>query len=89
MRIFYLVVTVGLADFVTFNLSQEDFDNLVKQVNLLEATVESHEYHIIELKNDNERLASQNENLLERVTRLEVRLSFVGLSLTTAFATVR
>ena len=50
MRFFYLVVTVGLADFVTINVSQEDFENLVKQVNLLEATVESHEYHIRELK---------------------------------------
>ena len=78
MRFFYLVVTVGLADFVTINVSQEDFENLVKQVNLLEATVESHEYHIRELKNDTERLTSQNENLLERVTRLEVSLRFVG-----------
>ena len=78
MRILYFVVTVGLADFVNFNVSQEDFDNLVKQVSLLEATVENHEYQIRELKNDNEILTSQNENLLERVTRLEVRLSFVG-----------
>ena len=78
MRILYFVVTVGLADFVNFNVSQEDFDNLVKQVSLLEATVESHEYQIRELKNENEILASQNENLLERVTRLEVRLSFFG-----------
>ena len=78
MRILFFVITVGLADFVNFNVSQEDFDNLVKQVSLLEATVESHEYQIRELKNENEILASQNENLLERVTRLEVRLSFVG-----------
>ena len=77
MRILFFVITVGLADFVNFNVSQEDFDNLVKQVSLLEATVENHEYQIRELKNDNEILASQNENLLERVTRLEVRLSFV------------
>ena len=69
---------MGLADFVNFNVSQEDFDNLVKQVSLLEATVENHEYQIRELKNENEILASQNENLLERVTRLEVRLSFVS-----------
>ena len=79
MRIFYFLVTVGLADFVNFNVSQEDFDNLVEQVYSLQATVESHEHHIRELKNDNEILASQNENLLERVTRLEVRLSLVDM----------
>ena len=40
MRILTFLVTVGLADIVGLNVSQEDFDNLVKQVSLLEATVE-------------------------------------------------
>ena len=78
MRILYFLVTVGLANFANFNVSQEDFDNLVKQVSLLETTVESHEYQIRELKSDNEILTSQNKDLLERVTRLEVSLRFVG-----------
>ena len=129
MRILIFLVTVGLADIVGLNVSQEDFDNLVKQVSLLEATVEGledqnavqtrqisdlvsdgedqqskiqeleatvegledqnvvqsqqiedllsavedHGYQIAELQNDNEILAAQNENLIERVTRLEVR----------------
>ena len=116
-------------DIVGLNVSQEDFDNLVKQVTLLEATVEGLEdqnavqsrqignlvsdgenqeskiqeleatvegledqnvvqsekiedllsavedqgYQIAELQNDNGILAAQNENLIERVTRLEVR----------------
>ena len=98
MLILIFLVAVGLADIASLNVSQEDFDNLVKQVSLLEATVEGledqnastivkiaeleaaaedHEYQIAELQNDNERLAAQNENLIERVTRLEA--SFFGL----------
>ena len=129
MRILIFLVTVGLADIASLNVSQEDFDNLVKQVSLMEATVEGledqnavqsrqiadlvsdaedqeskiqaleatvegleeqnvvqseqiedllsavedHGYQIAELQNDNEILAAQNENLIERVTRLEVR----------------
>ena len=128
MRVLIFLVTVGLADIASLNVSQEDFDNLVKQVSLLEATVEGledqnavqsrqiadlvsdgedqeskiqeleaivegleeqnvvqseqiedllsavedHGYQIAELQNDNEILAAQNENLIERVTRLEV-----------------
>ena len=128
MRILIFLVTVGLADIASLNVSQEDFDNLVKQVSLMEATVEGledqnavqsrqiadlvsdaedqeskiqaleatvegleeqnvvqseqiedllsavedHGYQIAELQNDNEILAAQNENLIERVTRLEV-----------------
>ena len=131
MRILIFLVTVGFADIASLNVSQEDFDNLVKQVSLMEATVEGledqnavqsrqiadlvsdaedqeskiqaleatvegleeqnvvqseqiedllsavedHGYQIAELQNDNEILAAQNENLIERVTRLEVRFS--------------
>jgi len=138
MRILIFLVTLGLADIASLNVSQEDFDNLVKQVSLLEATVEGLEdqnavqsrqiadlvsasedqegkiqeleavvggleeqnvvqseqiedlssavqdqgYQIAELQNDNEILAAQNENLIERVTRLEVGFSNVYIHLT-------
>ena len=87
MRILIFLVTVCLADFASFNVTQDDFENLVKQVAKLETTVE-------ELENQNsdntkkiaeleaaavdheyhiEELQNENENLIERVTRLEVK----------------
>ena len=87
MRILIFLVTVCLADFTSFNVTQDDFENLVKQVAKLETTVE-------ELENQNsdntkkiaeleaaavdheyqiEELQNENENLIERVTRLEVK----------------
>ena len=97
MKILVFLITVGFADPAYLNVSQEDFDNLVKQVSLLEATVEGledqnastsrkiadleaaaedQEYEIEELKEQNQILQAENEDLIERVTRLEVRFQY-------------
>ena len=55
MRIFIFLVTVGLADFASFNVTQDDFENLVKQVAKLEATVE-------EIEKELETLTDSEEN---------------------------
>ena len=66
MPILIFLITIGFADLASANVSQEDFDNLVQQVILLDAKVE-------ELEDQNNNLQAVNNDLVERVTRLEVR----------------
>ena len=57
MKILIFLIAVGFADPAYFNVSQEDFDNLVKQVSLLEATVEG--------------LEDQNASTIKKIADLE------------------
>ena len=57
MKILVFLITVGFADPAYLNVSQEDFDNLVKQVSLLEATVEG--------------LEDQNASTIKKIADLE------------------
>ena len=67
MKILIFLIAVGFAVLANANVSQEEFNYLVKQVFLLEAKVEG-------LEDQNNNLQAENNDLVERVTRLEVRL---------------
>ena len=66
MKILIFLIAVGFAVLANANVSQEEFNYLVKQVFLLEAKVEG-------LEDQNNNLQAENNDLVERVTRLEVR----------------